>query len=110
MSRALAVETRQCVYCGHPIRTEARQCLKCRETQPEVRMDSPRPRSESSGHLRKGLLLILLASVVYYFAGGHSPLEVPDRIAAPMRAYVMPMLYLAGFATSLWGVATRLRS
>ncbi|MFQ5777399.1 MAG: hypothetical protein ACE5IP_05280 [Terriglobia bacterium] len=50
---------------------------------------------------------MLLASVLYYFAGGYSALEVPLRIAPMLTRWVLPLLFLAGLGLFLYGAFRR---
>ena len=108
-SQSQAEGTRQCVHCGKPVRTHLRQCPFCREMIPEV----PKPRrlgSDGRREIRRGLLYMLLAAVVYYFAGGYSKMNLPLAITPMVTAYFSPLLFLGGLGLSLYGVALRFRS
>jgi len=104
-----AEATRQCVHCGKPVRTHLRQCPFCREMIPEV----PRPRrlgSDGRREIRRGLLYMLLATVIYYFAGGYSALKLPLAISPAVTTYLSPLLFLSGLGLSLYGLVLRFRS
>jgi hypothetical protein len=76
---------------------------------PEV----PRPRrlaSDGRREIRRGLLYMLLAAVVYYFAGGYSKMNLPIAIAPAVTTYLSPLLFLGGLGLSLYGLALRFRS
>jgi hypothetical protein len=108
-SQGQAEATRQCVHCGKPVRTHLRQCPFCREMIPEV----PRPRrlgSDGRREIRRGLLYMLLATVIYYFAGGYSALKLPLAIYPAVTAYLLPLLFFSGLSLSLYGVVLRFRS
>jgi len=103
--------TQQCSHCGKLIRRHSRQCPYCREEQAGVRPVSAAPqKAHTYGHFRSGLLLMLLAAAVYYFAGGYSPLTLPGEITSPLLAYLVPVLFLSGLAMSLWGFFLRVRA
>ena len=101
----------QCIHCGKPIRRHLRQCPYCREEQGSVRPVSTAPQKANTyGHFRSGLLLMLLAAAVQYFAGGYSPLALPGEISSPLLTYLAPLLFLSGLAMSLWGFFLRVRA
>jgi hypothetical protein len=104
-----AEATRQCVHCGKPVRTHLRQCPFCREAIPEV----PVPRrsgSDGRHEIRRGLLYMLLAAVIYYFVGGYSEIKVPLTIVPAVTKYLSPLLFFSGLGLSLYGVVLRFRS
>ena len=108
-SQSQAEATRQCVHCGKPVRTHLRQCPFCREMIPEV----PVPRrsgSDGRREVRRGLLYMLLAAVIYYFAGGYSEIKLPLTIAPAVTTYLSPLLFFSGLGLSLYGVVLRFRS
>jgi hypothetical protein len=101
--------TRQCVHCGKPVRTHLRQCPFCREVIPEV----PRPHrhgSDGRREIRRGLLYMLLAAGIYYFAGGYSEIKLPLTIVPAVTTYLSPLLFVSGLGLSLYGVVLRFRS
>ena len=105
-----ALETRQCAYCGKRIGVHLHQCPFCREMQPQVRL------SRSSGQngrqqMRRGLLYMLLAGVIYYFAAGYAkPLELPLAIQPTVSNYLAPFLFLGGLGSTLYGLILRAKS
>jgi hypothetical protein len=108
-SQGQAGATRQCVHCGKPVRTHLTQCPFCREMVPEV----PRPRrlgSDGRQEIRRGLLYMLMAVVIYYFAGGYSEFKLPLTISPVVTTYLSPLLFLGGLGFSLYGVVLRFRS
>src|SRR5258707_5266726 len=87
--------TRQCVHCGKPVRTDLRQCPFCREMIPEV----PRPHrhgSDGRREIRRGLLYMLLAAGIYYFAGGDRAVKLPASIAPAGNTYPSPLFAFRG--------------
>ena len=101
--------TRQCVHCGKPVRTHLGQCPFCREMIPDV----PRPRhlgSDGGREIRRGLLYMLLGTVIYYFAGGYSEIKLPLTIPPAVTAYLSPLVFFSGLGLSLYGVVLRFRS
>jgi hypothetical protein len=97
--------TRQCPFCGKSVFDRLAQCPFCREALPEVAVASP-PRNGGRGKIRQGLLYMLLAAVIHYFAGGHSAMELPFPIAAVVTVYLSPLLFLSGLGLSLYGFSS----
>ena len=102
-----AVETRQCAFCGKRIPARLNQCPFCREMVPEVHL------SRSSGsaggrQIRRGLLYMLLAGVIYYFAAGYAkPLQLPIVVQPVVFNYLAPLLFLGGIGLTLYGLILR---
>jgi len=94
--------TRQCPFCGKSVFDALAQCPFCREALPEVTLAS-RPRNGGGGKIRQGLLYMLLAAVIHYFAGGHSPMQLPFPIAPLVTIYLSPLLFLSGLGLGLHG-------
>jgi hypothetical protein len=97
--------TRQCPHCGKEVFDQMRQCPYCREAigpLPAVRF--PRAHSaEGRAKIRQGLLCILLAAVVHYFAGGYSAMQLPFPIQPIVTAYLSPLLFLSGLGLTSIG-------
>jgi hypothetical protein len=103
-------ETRQCVYCGKPISVSLTQCPFCREAIPQVRLSH---RSSSGGRIqmRRGLLYMLLAGVIYYFAAGYGmPWQLPVQVAPIVTHYLSPLLFLGGLGLTLYALFLRMRA
>ena len=81
------------------------ECPHCHETIPELRADAPAPRRSDDGRrkIRRGLLCMLLAAVIHYFAGGYSGMELPFPVQPVVTVYLAPLLFLAGLGLSLYG-------
>jgi len=62
---------------------------------------------ESSGKIRRGLLYMLLAAVLYYFAGGYNPMEFPLNVIPPVLDIFLPLLFLGGLGMVLLAVIRR---
>jgi hypothetical protein len=101
--------TRQCVHCGKPVRIHLRQCPFCREVIPEV-PTLHRFGSDGRREIRRGLLYMLLAAVIYYVVGGYSQIRLPLTIAPSVTTYLAPLLFFGGLGLSFYGVVLRFRS
>src|ERR1700722_19585715 len=102
---------RQCPCCAKPLSRSLRQCPHCREAVepvPEVRPSQPASAAKR-GQIRKGLLCMLLAAVIHYFAGGYSAMELSLAIIQPLTAYLSLLLFLSGLGLTLYGVYLRNR-
>jgi hypothetical protein len=103
-------QTRQCAYCGKRIGAQLMQCPFCREAVPQVQL-SRRRGPDGRNQTRRGLLCMLLAAVVYYFAGGYgAPLRIPIEIVPAVTNYLLPLLFLSGLGLTLYGFIQKLRS
>lgn len=61
-------------------------------------------------YVRRGLLWALLGGVIYYFAGGHSPLTIPFAVPGFINMYLVPALFLAGIGMALYGGYLQMRN
>lgn len=103
-------ETRQCVHCGKPISIRLRQCPFCREANPEIPRPRPMRGLEGQHQIRRGLLYMLLAGVIYYFSGGYSTFTLPITVSSPVNSYLTPLLFLGGLGLTLYGFYLRNKS
>ena len=71
------------------------QCPFCREAVPQVHL-SPRRGANGRQQIRRGLLFMLLAALIYYFAGGYG---------APLRQTIRRALASASPTHRVAGVA-----
>jgi hypothetical protein len=101
---------RGCPFCGKSVRVEVGQCPFCREAIPEVRMKTRAFASEGRANIRRGLLWVLLAAIIHYFAAGYSGLTLPVAIPAVVTDYGTPALFLCGFGLIIYGICLYLRS
>lgn len=104
------MQMRQCAFCGKPIAANLHQCPFCREMVPQVRLSR-----SSSGvgrmHIRRGLLYMLLAGVIYYFAAGYAkPLSLPLTIQPIVTNYLSPLLFLGGLGLAVYGLILKFKS
>lgn len=99
---------RQCPFCGKSVSNVHRQCPFCRETLPEAsKIHAARPRwsdVQARRKVRQGLLYMLVAGLIYYFAGGYgSPLQLPVKFQPIVSQFLIPLLFLGGLGLTLFG-------
>ena len=86
------------------------QCPSCREAVPQVQL-TRRTGPDGRQQMRRGLLYMLLAAVIYYLAGGYSaPLWLPVQVLPVVTNYLLPLLFLGGLGLTLYGLFLRMRS
>ena len=98
--------TRQCPHCGKEVYDQMTQCPYCREAMgpvPRLRASNPVRSAEGGLKIRNGLLCILLAAVVHYFAGGYSAMQLPFPIQPLVTTYLSPLLLLSGMGLTAFG-------
>jgi hypothetical protein len=99
-------ETKRCPFCGTSVPVHLQQCPSCRETIPEVRV-SQRTSPAAGRSIRRGLLYMLLAGVVFYLFGGYSPFNLPVQIPDVVSRYLAPLLFLGGMGLTIYGLLKR---
>lgn len=105
-----AMQMRQCAFCGKRIDAHLNQCPFCREMVPQVRL-SRSWGSSGRQQIRRGLLYMLLAGVIYYFAAGYAkPLQLPLAIQPAVINYLAPFLFLGGLGLTLYGLFLKAKS
>jgi hypothetical protein len=104
-----ALATRPCVFCGKSMLAHLTRCPHCREDIPKVQLSS-RPRTGGRLEIRRGLLYMLLAGVIQYFAAGYSPFSLPISIPPSVTAYFAPVVFLAGLGLLIYGLYLRAKS
>jgi len=86
------------------------QCPYCREAVPQVQL-TRRTGPDGKAQMRRGLLYMLLAAVIYYFAAGYAaPLWLPVQVLPVVVNYLLPLLFLAGLGLTLYGLFLRFKS
>ncbi len=85
---------RQCPYCGKPAPISSAECPYCHETFSSITTVSWR--APKRGNIRQGLLYMLLAGVIHYFAGPDSGMDLPFSISPMVTRYLTPLLFLCG--------------
>jgi hypothetical protein len=86
------------------------RCPHCREDVPRVQLSSRPPRTGGRVQIRRGLLYMLLAGVIQYFAGGYSSFTVPVGVSPIVTAYLAPVVFLSGLGLLIYGFYLRARS
>jgi hypothetical protein len=56
------------------------------------------------GKFRQGLLLMLLAAVIHYFAGGYSVMNLPIPIEPLVSVYLSSILFVCGLGLTVYGI------
>lgn len=102
-------DARLCPYCGKPVATRLTRCPFCREEIQDVRFVARGYRVEAREKLRRGLLYILLAAVIHYFAAGYSTFTLPVTIPAFVTMYLTPLMFLAGIGFEFYGAILYLK-
>lgn len=106
------MQERTCPFCGKKIGATVDRCPHCREASPQVVSSRGSLGQSMRGreYVRRGLLWALVGGVIYYFAGGHSPLTIPFAVPGFVNMYLVPLLFLAGIGMALYGGYLRMRS
>lgn len=100
--------SRECPYCGKMVYDQLTQCNYCRERLPEIRR--PRPaatRPAGSDSIRRGLLFMLVAAAIGYFASEASAWTLPVVVPPLVANYLSPLLFLSGLGLSFHGLYLR---
>jgi hypothetical protein len=98
--------TRDCPFCGKEVYDRLTQCPYCRETLAQARrVRTVESASNGGTEIRRGLLCVLLATLIGYFAGGYSPspLNLPFPILPMVTTYLSPLLFFCGISLTLHG-------
>ena len=104
-----ALQTRPCVFCGKSMLAHLPRCPHCREDIPKLQLSS---RVSAGGRLetRRGLLYMLLAGVIQYFAGGYSPFTLPIPVPPLITTYLAPVVFVSGLGLLIYGFYLRAKS
>src|ERR1017187_10248077 len=100
--RGQGTSKRQCAYCGRFAPSHLIQCSDCREMLLQIAVVSP-PQVKKRTEIRRGLLYMFLAAVIYYFAGGYSPMNLPFPIDPLVTVYLSPLLFVSCFGLTIRG-------
>jgi hypothetical protein len=108
-----AVVTQRCAYCGKQIAARLTQCPFCREAVATVQVKH-RSGPDGNHQLRRGLLYMLLAGVIHYFAGGYGApifqIPLPAPVMPLMTQYLTPLLFLGGLGMTIYGLFLKVKS
>lgn len=111
MSAKPEQQTRQCAFCGKRINVHLNQCPFCREMVPQVHLSSRVSMVDGNKKIRRGLLYMLLAGVIYYLTSTSAmPLQLPITVAPIVNNYLAPLLFLGGLGMSLYGLVVKAKS
>lgn len=101
---------RQCSYCGAFNPDTAQICSNCRESLVEVHVSHAGISPVGMAKVRRGVIYILLAGGLHYFAAGHSGIALPVQITPVVNAYLIPFLFLCGAGLVVYGLFLRVKS
>lgn len=90
----------RCPHCGEMASKDLSRCL---QSLPKTRIKEGTP-AEKGGQIRRGLLYMLLAAVIHYFAGGYSPMDLSFPVNPVVTLCLTPLLFLSGLGLSLYGL------
>jgi hypothetical protein len=105
-----ALATRPCVFCGKSMFAHLTRCPHCREDIPKVQLSSRPPRTGGRLEIRRGLLYMLLAGVIQYFAGGYSSFTLPISVHPLITSYLAPVVFLSGLGLLIYGFYLQAKS
>jgi len=79
---------------------------------PQVRLSSARSgTTDGRQMMRRGLLAVLLAAVIHYFAAGYAmPLKLPVDVLPIVANVLSPLLFLGGLGLTVYGLILRAKS
>jgi hypothetical protein len=101
---------RPCVFCGKPIGAQLTRCPFCRESIPEIRTAAAVVRTGGRQQIRRGMLYMLLAGVIHFFAAGYSGMSLPFAVPPLVSEYLSPTVFIAGVGLLFYGIYLRYRS
>lgn len=103
------MKSRSCPYCGKPVGPTLINCPYCREAIPREQALKNSFGEQGRKYMRRGLLYTLMAGVVYYFAGGFSPMTLPVSVPAEVNLYFTPLIFALGLGHVLYGLFLYMR-
>jgi hypothetical protein len=67
--------------------------------------------ADGNQKVRRGLIFMLLAGVIHYFAAGYAmPLQLPVDVMPMVSNYLSPLLFLGGLGLTIYGLILRARA
>ncbi len=97
---------RQCAFCGTFVDEDAKQCPDCREMIPaRIKIQTVR---HGWAEIRRGLVLMLLATGAFYLASPQSKLPLPFAIPQAVTTYLLPAVFVLGLGFAVYGIARRI--
>jgi hypothetical protein len=96
------MNTRQCPYCGMSVAAVRTECPHCHAVLPEIQV-TQRRNMHADTEIRKGLLYVLMAALINYFAGGYSAMQSPLPIEPIVTTCLSPLIFLGGIGLALHG-------
>jgi len=102
--------TRPCVFCGKQMLSALSRCPHCREEIPKVQLAARPKRTGGRHQIRRGLLYMLLAGVIQYFASGASGFTIPVQIPPLVSSYLAPAVFVSGLGLLVYGFILRSKS
>jgi hypothetical protein len=103
------MKSRSCPYCGKPVAPTLINCPYCREAIPREQALKNSFTEQGRKYMRRGLLYTLMAGVVYYFAGGFSPMTLPVSVPPAVNQYFTPLFFALGLGLVLYGLFLYMR-
>jgi len=102
-SQGQGTTKRQCAFCGRFVPSQLIRCPDCREMLPEIAVIR-QPQVKKRSKIRQGLLFMLLAAVIHYFAGGYSAMSLPIPIPPLVSVYLSTLLFVFGLGLTVFGI------
>jgi hypothetical protein len=99
----------QCAYCGTFVSAGETRCPQCREAIPEKIELHPVDAGLAWSQIRRGVLYMVLASVLMHFASPQRSLPLPVELHIPeaVTEYALPAFFLLGLGYTLLGAARK---
>src|ERR1700681_4195035 len=99
-SQGQGTTKRQCAYCGRFAPSQLIRCPDCRQMLSEIAVVG-QPQVKKRSKIRQGLLFMLLAAVIHYFAGGYSAMNLPIPIDPLASVYLSTLLFVCGLGLTV---------
>jgi hypothetical protein len=101
----------QCPYCGAELQELTTLCPVCRESLEQAKQVYEKPHTVEGGRqIRRGMMWMWLAALLFYFAGDYSPLRFPlPQVSPLLTQYLLPFVFLGGLGMVTYGLFLRSR-